>query len=59
MRVIKYPEPEEEKFALCPCGAELAYTSEDCEWKDSQISHLKYIICPVCGREIILNVIPY
>jgi DNA-directed RNA polymerase subunit RPC12/RpoP len=57
MRVIKYPEPEEEKFITCiHCGAELAYTSEDTQLKDCLISIYTIIICPVCGREIILDI---
>ena len=59
MRVIKYPEAEAEKICVCHCGAELAYTLADTSWKDSLVSHLKYITCPVCGQEIILDVIPY
>lgn len=56
MRVIKYPAPEEEKFVTCDCGAELAYTSEDIEFRDILISTHKVIVCPVCKRDYILDI---
>ena len=59
MRIVKYPETEVEKFCTCHCGAELAYTSADISWKDTLVSHIKIVICPVCGQEVILDAIPY
>jgi len=60
MRIIKYPEPEEETITTCSrCGAELAYTGSDCHWKYGIVSDLKYIICPICKTELIIESIPY
>lgn len=60
MRVIKYPEPEQETIITCSkCGAELAYVNSDCYWKNGVASDLKYIVCPICKTELIIKSIPY
>lgn len=60
MRVIKYPEPEQETITTCSkCGAELAYTGSDCQWRSGVTGDIKYIICPCCKSEIKINFTPY
>lgn len=60
MRVIKYPEPEEEKFITCThCAAQLAYVDSDCVWQSGISGESKYIVCPCCNHQIIVELIPY
>lgn len=60
MRVIKYPEPEQETITTCSrCGAELAYTGSDCHWKMGAWGDIRFIICPCCSTEITISYTPY
>ena len=60
MRIVKYPEPEQESFVTCSrCKAELAYTGNDCFWEDGVTGEIKFIKCPCCGTKIRITYIPY
>ena len=59
MRVVKYPEPEQEIFVTCSkCKAELAYTGSDCFWENGVAGDVKFIICPCCGTKIRIDYTP-
>ena len=56
MRVIKYGKPLPEKNIICKCcESELAYTDADTHVYHAEWYHDIYIVCPVCGKEIILE----
>ena len=59
MRIIKYPNIEEEKeLTCCWCEAVFAYTNSDCEIKPGLMGDMKNLYCPVCDHELKVQWIP-
>ena len=56
MRIIKQNMELPEKDIVCPhCKSELAYDDKDVCIYHSEWYHEYYIICPVCGKRIMLK----
>ena len=58
MRVIKYGKTLPEKNTICKsCESELAYTDKDIHIFYAEWHHEIYVVCPVCGKRIVLQYI--
>lgn len=56
MRVIKVGKKLPEKIIVCKhCESELAYDNRDIKTYYAEWYHEHYIICPVCGNQIVLE----
>ena len=56
MRIIKQAIKLPEQNINCKyCKSELAYDDRDVRTAHQEWSHETYIVCPVCGRTIVLT----
>lgn len=58
MKIIKQAIEFPEKHIVCThCKSELLYDDRDIHTAHQEWSHELYIICPVCGKRIVLQTI--
>lgn len=56
MRVIKEGRKLPETEIVCShCESELAYDARDIQVYNAEWYHETYIVCPVCGKRIVLR----